>query len=118
MKETEENGFFKVDFFSSHVIGSLQVIDATHEYQLKCRYMKKTDAIEIILEPPGKAWIGVNNINQESVNPERKEANIKRHIRHLKAYRSITSNNTFVFASAGGEQRMALLEDMTSLCLN
>jgi len=59
----------------------------TFEYKLKCRWLKKTEAFEILAEPPGKAWLGVNNINQKRVNPRREEVAIKRHIRHLKTYR-------------------------------
>merc|ERR1719222_1174216 len=59
----------------------------TFEYHLKCRWLKKTEAFEIFSDPPGKAWLGVNNINQKRVNPIREEVAIKRHIRHLKTYR-------------------------------
>merc|ERR1719341_1339701 len=58
----------------------------TFEYHLKCRWLKKTEAFEIFSDPPGKAWLGVNNINQKRVNPIREEVAIKRHIRHLKTY--------------------------------
>ena len=78
--------------------------------------MKKTAAFEIIAEPPGKAWLGVNNINVKRVNPRREEVAIKRHIRHAKTYRLITSLD-FLIAS-GGEEHMANMEAMTSLCLN
>lgn len=86
------------------------------EFHLKCRWLKKSDAFEIISTPPGKAWLGVNNINQKRVNPRREEVHIKRHIRHAKTYRLIVS---FIFDFASGEvEHMAILEAMTSLCLN
>jgi len=59
----------------------------SNEFSLKCRWLKKSDAFEIIATPPGKAWLGVNNINQQRVNPRREEVHIKRHIRHANTYR-------------------------------
>jgi len=57
------------------------------EFILKCRYLKRTGAFEIISDPPSKAWLGVNNINQRRVNKNQEEVHVKRHIRHIKTYR-------------------------------
>ena len=76
-------------FVSWQVTSSYQVLTpgrgGTHTYQLKCRYLRKTAAFEIIIDPPGKAWLGVNN-NKKMVSPTREKVHIKRHIRHLKTY--------------------------------
>jgi len=34
------------------------------EFLLQCRYLKETNAFEVISEPPGTVWGGVNNVNQ------------------------------------------------------
>ena len=96
-----------VNFVSWHVMVSFQVMSPqpglrrTFEFHLKCRWMKKTAAFEIIADPPGKAWLGVNNINVKRVNPRREEVHIKRHIRHENTYRWITYF-AFSFCLRGG----------------
>merc|ERR1719222_653123 len=80
VKATERNENYKV------LVGQPGLRE-TFEYHLKCRWLKKTAAFEIFSDPPGKAWLGVNNINHKRVNPRREEVAIKRHIRHLKTYR-------------------------------
>jgi len=80
VQATERNEMYKV---ASPMPGLRRAI----EFHLKCRWLKRSDAFEIISTPPGKAWLGVNNINQKRVNPRREEVHIKRHIRHAKTYR-------------------------------
>ena len=44
------------------VICSVQITKGRSSYTLKCRWLKKTKAFEIVAEPPGKAFLGVNNM--------------------------------------------------------
>ena len=69
------------------VICSVQITKGRSSYTLKCRWLKKTKAFEIVAEPPGKAWLGMNNINFKRTNPEAEMVDIKRHIRHADTYR-------------------------------
>ena len=65
------------------VIGSVQIQSDGITYTLKCRWLKKTKAFEIVAEPPGKAFLGVNNMQFKRANPEQETVDIKRHIRHM-----------------------------------
>ena len=49
--------------------------------------MKKTKAFEIVADPPGKAFLGVNNLRIKRTNPDEEIVDIKRHIRHADTYR-------------------------------
>ena len=69
------------------VIGSVQIQSDGITYTLKCRWLKKTKAFEIVAEPPGKAFLGVNNMQFKRANPEQETVDIKRHIRHMHTYR-------------------------------
>ena len=72
------------------VIGCVQIavqMLGGMKYTLKCRRLKKSQAFEIVAEPPGKAWLGMNNINFKRTNPEAEMVDIKRHIRHADTYR-------------------------------
>ena len=68
------------------VIGCVQIAVHGMEYTLKCRRLK-SKAFEIVAEPPGKAWLGMNNIQIKWKNPEAEMVDIKRHIRHADTYR-------------------------------
>ena len=72
------------------VIGCVQIavqMLGGMKYTLKCRRLKKTKAFEIVAEPPGKAFLGVNNIGYKRANPNEEMVDIKRHIRHADTYR-------------------------------
>ena len=68
------------------VIGSVQIQYKGDTYALKCRWLK-WKAFEIIAEPPGKAFLGVNNIGYKRANPDGEMVEINRHIRHADTYR-------------------------------
>ena len=69
------------------VIGSVQIQSDGITYTLKCRWLKKTKAFEIVADPPGKAFLGVNNLRIKRTNPDEEIVDIKRHIRHADTYR-------------------------------
>ena len=69
------------------VICSVQITKGRSSYTLKCRWLKKTKAFEIVADPPGKAFLGVNNLRIKRTNPDEEIVDIKRHIRHADTYR-------------------------------
>ena len=69
------------------VICSVQITKGRSSYTLKCRWLKKTKAFEIVADPPGKAFLGVNNLRIKRTNPDEEIVDIKRHIRHIDTYR-------------------------------
>ena len=72
------------------VIGCVQIavqMLGGMKYTLKCRRLKKSQAFEIVAEPPGKAFLGVNNYEKKWLNPDEEVVDIKRHIRHADTYR-------------------------------
>ena len=65
----------------------VQISGVPVSFTLKCRWMKKTKAFEIVADPPGKAFLGVNNLRIKRTNPDEEIVDIKRHIRHADTYR-------------------------------
>jgi len=54
--------------------------------KIKCKFLPSGD-FEIRTEPKGKAWMGIDNINANSVSNARHSSEIKRHIRHKNSYK-------------------------------
>jgi len=69
------------------------------EFKIKCRWLKGSKAadraLELITDPTGYVYAGVENIQEESNNPHKIERKIKRHIRHPKSYRGGGSYGAF-----------------------
>jgi len=71
------------------------------EFKIKCRWLKGTKsadrALELITDPTGYVYAGVDNIQEEGYETEirQNERKIKRHIRHPNSYRGGSKYGAF-----------------------
>ena len=68
--------------------------DKRNRLELKCKKLKSGD-IEIITEPKGKVYIGIDDVDKDPTKNAEQMIEIKRHIRHKDSYRGGGSYGNF-----------------------